>query len=78
MAWPVFRVKKQVLPSASAGFLLGLLLNPEDGGNVFLCSTEQSITTQKATLFFTFTAMRPSNPVKGGKVSTERLTAQVR
>jgi hypothetical protein len=44
---------KMNLPSASAAFLSGLLFDPEDGGDMFLCkglavSELHGITTEKA------------------------------
>jgi hypothetical protein len=49
---------------ASAGFLLGSLLDHADEGDMFLCNVEFSlnsgITTQKK-VFFTVTTVRTSN-----------------
>jgi hypothetical protein len=46
------RGRRFSLPPVSDGFLLGLLFNPENGGNMFLRNVE----------LFVVTAVRPSNP----------------
>jgi hypothetical protein len=63
-----FRIEKQAkftLPSSSAGFLLGSLLQPEDGGDMFhkkVGFSPNYTPLHPRKPYYSVTAMRTSNP----------------
>jgi hypothetical protein len=54
--------KKQMASLFLAGYFLGILFDPEDGGSMFLRIVNLYQTTRLHILFFLFTAVMISNP----------------
>jgi hypothetical protein len=50
------------LASAYAGFLLGLLCDPEEGSDMFLRKVELGGVTTQKTILFTVSVVRTPNP----------------